>query len=83
MTDEESPKRGLHVGIIGKARGAREAWRKRQQDLKHEKLKSSIRVLGPIDQTIGDGFGIREGRGLVDDRVGGSRVPGYMTTGVL
>ena len=83
MTDEESPKRGLHVGILDKARGAREAWRRRQLDLKHEKLKSSIRVIGPIDQTIGDGFRIREGRGLADDGVGRSRVPGYMTTGVL
>ncbi|KAH7076529.1 hypothetical protein BKA63DRAFT_411439 [Paraphoma chrysanthemicola] len=42
-------KRAMHVGIFDKARDARDAWKRHQKDIKHEKLKASIRIVGPTD----------------------------------
>jgi hypothetical protein len=80
---EEFPKRVQPVGMLEKARAARMAWRRRQKDVKHEKLKSSIRVLGPVDPAISSGFVMRADRGLLDGGVGENRVPGYMTNGIF
>ncbi|KAH7086714.1 hypothetical protein FB567DRAFT_526091 [Paraphoma chrysanthemicola] len=42
-------KRVMHAGIFDKARDARDAWKRHQKDVKHEKLKASIRIVGPTD----------------------------------
>lgn len=75
-------KRGIHVGIFDKARDARDAWKRHQRDVKHEKLKSSIRVLGPTDPSVTSGYVKREGRSSGEDDIDG-RMPGYMVTGPL
>lgn len=80
---EEFPKRPKETGIMEKAKGARKAWRRRQRKAKHEKLKASIRVLGPVDPTISDGFAMRVDRGLLHDGIDGSRAPEYMGGGAF
>ncbi|KAF2831145.1 hypothetical protein CC86DRAFT_135322 [Ophiobolus disseminans] len=80
---DEFPKRFQPISILEKARGVRRAWKKRQNDVKHEKLKSSIRVLGPVDPSFSDGFLVHESRTPFDGGLGESRIPGYMTTGAL
>uniref|UniRef100_A0A3G1DJJ7 Squalestatin S1 biosynthesis transcriptional activator L3 n=1 Tax=Phoma sp. (strain ATCC 20986 / MF5453) TaxID=1828523 RepID=MFL3_PHOSM len=50
--EDKSHKKSLHVGIMDMARDARHAWKKHHQDAKHEKLKQSIRVLGPTDPGV-------------------------------
>ena len=57
----------VHVDMMGKARDAREAWKRRQRNARHERLKQSIRVLGPMDLNAAEG----RAEGEV-------RMPGYM-----
>lgn len=39
------------LNLIEKAKNARDAWKKHQKDVKNEKLKQSIRLVGPADAT--------------------------------
>ena len=44
------PEKDTHIHkILGKARVVRDTWRRSQKDVRREKLKQSIRVLGPTD----------------------------------
>jgi len=85
VTEEDS----LGRGIMNKARDMRDAWRRHQKEVKHDKLKQSIRVLGPTDLTAaatgyvkqerrrrGGGEGEGEGEGEES-----GRKPGYMVSG--
>lgn len=47
---------GFHTGIMDKARDARDAWKRFQRDARQEKLKQSIRVLGPTDPAVVSGY---------------------------
>ena len=67
--------------IPNKARDMRDAWTRHQRDVKHDKLKQSIRVLGPTDPTVAAGYVKREGRRCSDERDASGRMPGYMVTG--
>jgi hypothetical protein len=67
-------------GIVNKARDVRSAWRKHQKELKHDKLKQSITVLGPTDPTMATDYIKRQGRRLEGEDVGSGRMPGYMIT---
>ena len=67
--------------IIDKARGARDTWRKHQRELKHEKLKQSIKILGPTDPAVVAGYVKREGRRLGHGDAEAGRMPGYLVTG--
>ncbi|KAF2750866.1 hypothetical protein M011DRAFT_464679 [Sporormia fimetaria CBS 119925] len=59
----------------------RDARRQHAQEVRHERLKKSIRVLGPIDPRAVDGHVVRE-EGASQNNEGG-RLPGYMVTGSL
>jgi hypothetical protein len=50
--EDEPQKRKLCIGILGKARDARETWKRHQRDAKHAKLKQSIRVLGSTERVF-------------------------------
>ena len=67
--------------ILGRAKAARDAWRRHQLELKHEKLKQSIRVLGPTDPGVTAGYVRREGRRPGEEDTDPGRMPGYMVTG--
>jgi hypothetical protein len=82
-TDDEPRKHGVHVGILDRARDARQAWKRHHNHAKHEKLKKSIRVLGPTDPGVAAAYVRREGMVSDDDRVHGSRMPGYLGAGPL
>lgn len=62
-------------GIVRKAKEVRDAWKKRQMDVKHDKLKQSIRIVGPLD--ISEAYK-RDGRFFVDDDARRRRIPGYI-----
>jgi hypothetical protein len=79
--NEDEPHRGrLHIGISDKARDARDTWKKHQRDAKHEKLKQSIRILGPTDLGVAAAYVKRQGRTSGDE---GSRMPGFMGDGFI
>jgi hypothetical protein len=81
-SEEEFPKRNIPKGLLGKAKGARKAWRNRQKDVKHEKLKASIRFVGPTDSTVHLGSVMRNGTILVD--LGNvNRAPAHMGAGAF
>jgi hypothetical protein len=82
-SEDEPYRRRLHVGFLDRARDACDAWKGSNRDSNHDKLKQSIRVLGPTDPTIAAGYVRREGKMSVDDGAGSSRMPGYMTVGPL
>jgi hypothetical protein len=65
-SDEAFPKRSVPMGLLDKAKGARRAWRKRQRDVKNEKLKASIRVVGPTKSTVDSVRDMRHDGALVD-----------------
>jgi len=70
------------MGFLDKAKGARKAWRRRQQDVKHEKLKASIQVIGPTESTVDSVRVMRNGRALVD--AGAQNiVPAHLATGAF
>jgi hypothetical protein len=75
-TDPDTHKR---IRILDRARDARDAWKRHQRDAKHEKLKQSIRVLGPTDPGVAAAYVRRRGKG----GAGEVRVPGYMGIGPL
>lgn len=78
--NEDKPhKRLLHMGIMNMARDARDAWKKHHLDAKHEKLKQSIRVLGPTDPGVTAAYVRRQGR--VDGNE--KRMPGFLGGGPL
>ncbi|KAH9879393.1 hypothetical protein J1614_002833 [Plenodomus biglobosus] len=60
---ENSPHR---LGLLDKARDVRDAWKRHQKEVKQEKLKQSIRVLGPIDVVGMERRSNREASVLVD-----------------
>ena len=77
ITEEDS----LGRSIMNKARGMRDAWRRHQREVKHDKLKQSIRILGPTDPTAAVTDYVKHERG----RSGGEREelgmrPGYMVS---
>lgn len=79
---ENEEEHSTHVHkVVNKVKGARDAWRKHQQDVKHEKLKQSIKVLGPTDPAVMAGYVKREGRRPGEENMDSSRMPGYMVTG--
>lgn len=81
-SEEEFPRRRVHMGFLDKAKGARKAWRRRQQDVKHEKLKASIQVIGPTESTVDSVRVMRNGRALVD--AGAQNiVPAHLATGAF
>jgi hypothetical protein len=66
----------------------REARRRHEDEARHDKLKKSIRVLGPTDPHVVEGYVKREGRQSVAGNGGAApveppRVPGYMTGGFI
>jgi hypothetical protein len=65
---------------VNKARDVRGAWRKHQKEVKHDKLKQSITVLGPTDPTMATKYIRRQGRRPEGEDVGSRRMPGYMVT---
>ncbi|KAJ4372447.1 hypothetical protein N0V83_004221 [Neocucurbitaria cava] len=67
--------------ILDRARGARDAWRSHQRELRQERLKQSIKVLGPTDPTVVAGYVKREGRRTGYDEGDGGRMPGYLMSG--
>jgi len=76
--DDQTADQGLHKpGILDKARDVRDAWRKHQKEVKHEKLKQSIKLVGPIDVANTDRHSKREGRVLVESDLQ-RRIPGYI-----
>ncbi|KAH7408153.1 hypothetical protein DE146DRAFT_363702 [Phaeosphaeria sp. MPI-PUGE-AT-0046c] len=77
--EDKSHKRLLHVGIIDMARDARDAWKKHNLDARHEKLKQSIRVLGPTDPGVTAAYVRRQGK--LDG--GEKRMPGFLGGGPL
>jgi hypothetical protein len=79
ITDEEF----FGGNLLNKARDVRDAWKRHQRDAKHDKLKQSIRVLGPTDPTVAAGYVRREGRRSGDERNASGRMPGYMVSGPL
>lgn len=81
--EDEPQRRRLHMGILDKARDARDSWKRHQRDTKHTKLKQSIRVLGPTDPGVSEAYVRRQGgdSGLGDARAG--RLPGYMDGGLI
>jgi hypothetical protein len=81
--EEDAHKRGIYLGIKDKARDARVAWKKHQREVKLEKLKQSITVLGPTDPAVVTRYVKREGRISEDRGAGGGRMPGYMVDGPL
>ncbi|KAG9188712.1 hypothetical protein G6011_07417 [Alternaria panax] len=62
VQNEETISRGL----MDRARDMRDAWRRHHREVKHEKMKKSIKVLGLIDPTTAAGYtkswGMRSGR---------------------
>ncbi|CAE7202034.1 hypothetical protein PTTW11_08959 [Pyrenophora teres f. teres] len=75
ITEEDS----LGRGIMNKARDVRDAWRRHQREVKHDKLKQSIRVLGPTDPTAAATEYVKHERGrLGGEGRGEGRRPGYM-----
>lgn len=54
--EDEPQRRKLHMGILDKARDARDSWKRHQRDAKHMKLKQSIRVLGPTDPGVSEAY---------------------------
>jgi hypothetical protein len=81
--DDEPHRRGLHVGIMDRARDARQAWKKHHKDAKHEKLKQSIRVIGPTDPGIAAAYGSHEGMVSEDRGAQRDRIPGYLGAGYI
>jgi hypothetical protein len=81
--DGDVQKRRIYLGIRDKARDARVAWKKHQREVKQEKLKRSIRVLGTTDPAVVGRYVKREGRISEDHGAGGGRMPGYMVNGPL
>lgn len=78
-SEDKSHKKLLHIGIMDMARDARHAWKKHHQDAKHEKLKQSIRVLGPTDPGVTAAYVRRQGKGEGDE----NRMPGFLGGGPL
>lgn len=63
----ESAENSSHrLGLLDKARNVRDAWMRHQKEVKQEKLKQSIRVLGPIDVVGMERRSNRETSVLVD-----------------
>ncbi|KAH7399601.1 hypothetical protein BKA66DRAFT_452181 [Pyrenochaeta sp. MPI-SDFR-AT-0127] len=53
LPDEGDKEHDTHMHrFLDKAKGARNAWRRHQREAKHEKLKRSIKVLGPTDPGV-------------------------------
>ncbi|XPS93317.1 hypothetical protein M3J09_002675 [Ascochyta lentis] len=69
------------MNLFEKAKSARDAWRKHQRDVKTEKLKQSIRLVGPADARGVAGYinfdGKVDGRVSGDSGVGEGQLPGY------
>jgi hypothetical protein len=80
-TEDEPNRRGFH--ILDRARDARQAWKKHHKEAKHEKLKKSIRVIGPTDPTGADSYVKSQSVSKDEDGVHGNRMPGYMDGGFI
>jgi hypothetical protein len=76
--DNEEDHRKL--GLIEKAKEAR---RRHNMLVRQEKLKKSIRVLGPTDPGVVAGYVKRDGGKSHDSDVGERRLPGYMVSGPI
>lgn len=68
------------LGFVEKAKQAR---RRLRRDARQDKLKKSIRVLGPTDPGVVAGYVKRDGRVSDGDSDLGSRLPGYMVSGPI
>jgi hypothetical protein len=79
--NDEPHERGLHVGIMDRARDARQAWMKHHEDAKNEKLKKSIRVLGPTDPGLAAAYMNRNGRISEDGGMHVDKMLGYLGAG--
>jgi hypothetical protein len=68
------------LNLFEKAKNVRDAWKKQQKDAKNEKIKQSIRLVGPTDAR--DVAGYIEcavgGRQSGDSRIGERKLPGRM-----
>lgn len=79
LGDETTDKGQHRPGFLDKARGVRDAWKKHHKEAKHEKLKQSIKLVGPMDAAIVDQYSKREGRVLVESDLQ-RRIPGYIVS---
>ncbi|RMZ66688.1 transcription factor [Pyrenophora seminiperda CCB06] len=71
----------LGRGIMNKARDMRDAWRRHQKAAEHDKLKQSIRILGPVDPAVAADYVKHEhGQSSGEGEQSGRR-PGYMVSG--
>jgi hypothetical protein len=52
LPDEETVSRGL----MDRARDMRDAWRRHQREVRHEKIKQSIKVLGLVEPASVAGY---------------------------
>ncbi|KAF3051957.1 hypothetical protein E8E11_008707 [Didymella keratinophila] len=68
------------LNLFEKAKNARDAWKKQQKDAKNEKIKQSIKLVGPADARDVAGY-IKcavDGRQSGDSGIGEGRLPGQM-----
>lgn len=85
-TAENSPQSPHKLGLLHKAKDVRDAWKRHQKDARQEKLKQSIRVLGPVDIVGGSARSAnREASVLVGSEGMGRRVlgSGYRGSGFI
>ncbi|KAF2847854.1 hypothetical protein T440DRAFT_183559 [Plenodomus tracheiphilus IPT5] len=66
--DDTADNNPYKPGLFDKARDVRDAWKRQQKEAKQEKLKQSIRVLGPLDVTGVNRRSNREASVLVDSK---------------
>ncbi|OAL56108.1 hypothetical protein IQ07DRAFT_639727 [Pyrenochaeta sp. DS3sAY3a] len=79
--DESKDTNAMHVRrILDKARNARDAWRNHQKEMKHQKLKQSIKVLGPTDPRVLAGYVKSDGRRSKMDQRRPNEMPAHMVT---
>lgn len=64
--------------LFEKARHAREAWRMHQREMRNEKLKQSIRLVGPADASDVAGYIKCGGRPSGDSGIGEGALPGHL-----
>lgn len=64
--------------FLNKAKEVRHAWRNHQREIKHDRIKQSIRVLGPTESTDLSKIAVRTNTGATDGVIAHGRVPGYL-----
>jgi hypothetical protein len=76
-TESSVEQTSYKLNLFEKARVAREAWRTHQKEAKNEKLKQSIRLMGPADASGVAGYIKCDGRPSGDSGIGESRLLGH------